>query len=156
MELCGITLFRGNFSLSTTLLWTNLFEPENAQTRRKHEKKTKKTRKKHEILRIFRLTKEKIIGLKQPVDRCKNQWSKLDHWNQRVKMTRWNQRLKKSLWSGWKPTTPPRAKMARGLNFIAGCDEVALKNATSYFFGKPIDKIRSVWYTLIKEVEVLL
>ena len=24
------------------------------------------------------------------------------------------------------------------------------------FFGKPIDKIRSVWYTLIKEVEVLL
>ena len=90
MELHDITLFWGNFSLSTTLLWTifsrsttflwtNLFEPENAQTRRKHEKKTKKTRKKHEILRIFRLTKEKIIGLKQPVDRCKNQWSKLDH-----------------------------------------------------------------------------
>ena len=24
------------------------------------------------------------------------------------------------------------------------------------FFGKPIDKIRSVWYTLLKEVEVLL
>ena len=81
MELHDITLFWGNFSLSTTLLWTifsrsttflwtNLFEPENAQTRRKHEKKTKKTRKKHAILRIFRLTEEKIIGLKQPVDRC--------------------------------------------------------------------------------------
>ena len=59
MELHDITLFRGNFSLSTILLWTifsrsttllwmNLFEPENAQTRRKHEKKTKKTRKKDE------------------------------------------------------------------------------------------------------------
>ena len=81
MELHGITLFRGIFGLYTTLLWTifwhlttllwtNLFEPENAQTRRKHEKKTKKTRKKHEILRIFCLTEEKIIGLKQPVDRC--------------------------------------------------------------------------------------
>ena len=141
MELHGITLFRGNFSLSTTLLWTifslsntllwtifwrsttllwtNLFEPENAQTRRKHEKKTKKTRKKHAILRTFRLTKEKISGLNWTTEK------------QRVKMTLWNQRLKKSLWSGWKPTTPPRAKMARGLNFIAGCDEVALKSATS-------------------------
>ena len=71
MELHGITLFRGIFWFYTTLLWTNLFEPENAQTRRKHEKKTKKTRKKHEILRVFRLKVEKIIGLKQSGDRCK-------------------------------------------------------------------------------------
>ena len=48
-----------------------LFEPKNAQTRRKHEKKTKETRKKHEVLRIFRLKMERIIGLKQSGDRCK-------------------------------------------------------------------------------------
>ena len=89
------------------------FELKKEQTRRKHEKKTKKTRKIHAILRIFRPNRGQIIGRKQPVDLWKDQWAKLDHWNQRVKMTRWNQRLKKSLWCGWKPTTPLRAKMAR-------------------------------------------
>ena len=155
MELCGITLFWGNFSLSTTvlwtifsrsttLLWTNLFEPENAQTRRKHEKKTKKTRKKHAILRTFRLPKEKISGL---------------NWTTETKGSKWRFEIKGSKRAFGLVENQPHHFVPRWrevTNFIAGCDEVALKNATSYFFGKPIDKIRSVWYTLIKEVKVLL
>ena len=65
-----------------------LFELENAQTRRKHEKKTKKTRKIHAIWRIFRLTKEKIIGRKQPVDLWKISGLNWTTEKQRVKMTR--------------------------------------------------------------------
>ena len=86
--------------------------------RHKHEIYTKDRRRKHErytqFCVFFVLTEDKIIGRKQSVDFWKNQWAKLDHWNQRVKMTRWNQRLTVSLWSGWKPTRPLRAKMARG------------------------------------------
>ena len=67
----SITLFSSEHLLLFALLWTNLFEHENAQTRRKHEKKAKKTRKKYEILRVFRLKVERIIGLKQSSDRCK-------------------------------------------------------------------------------------
>ena len=136
--ICGpyTTLLWTIFLCLTTLLWTNLFEPENAQTRRKHEKKTKKTRKKHEVLRVFRPLKEKIIGLKQPVDRCKKisglNWTTE---KQRVKMTRWNQLVKIAKWSkvGLVENQPhhfvPRWREVT--NFIAGCDEVALKSATS-------------------------
>ena len=90
------------------------FEPENAQTRRKHEKKTKKTRKIHAFLRIFVQTEDRIIERKQPVDLWKISGLNWTTEKQRVKMTRWNQRLKVSLWCGWQSTTPLRAKMARG------------------------------------------
>ena len=44
-----------------------LFEPKKAQTRRKHEKKTKKTRKIHAILRIFVQTEDKSSGENSPL-----------------------------------------------------------------------------------------
>ncbi len=65
-----------------------LFEPKNAQTRRKHEKKAKKTRKIHAILRTFPPTEDKIIGRKQPVDLWKINGPIWTTEKQRVKMTR--------------------------------------------------------------------
>lgn len=64
-----------------------LFELENAQTRRKHEKKTKKTRKIHAILRIFRPNRGQISGRKQPVDPRKISGLNWTTEKQRVKMT---------------------------------------------------------------------
>ena len=84
----------------------------------KHEENTKDRRRKHErytqFCVFFVQTEDKTIGRKQPADLWKISGLNWTTEKQRVKMTRWNQRLKKSLWSGWKPTTPLRAKMARG------------------------------------------
>ena len=97
----------------------------------KHEKKTKKTRKKHEVLRIFRLTKEKISGLNWTTE------SKGSKWRFEIKGSKraFDQLVKVAKWSkvGLVENQPhhfvPRWREVT--NFIAGCDEVALKNATS-------------------------
>ena len=61
----------------------------------KHEENTKKRRRKHErntqFCVFFVWRRRKSTGKNSPLIGVKNQWAKLDHWNQRVKMTRWNQ-----------------------------------------------------------------
>ena len=75
----------------------------------KHEENTKKRRRKHErytqFFVFFVQTEDKTIGRKQPDDLWKISG---------LNWTTEKQRVKMSLWSGWKPTTPLRAKMARG------------------------------------------
>ena len=98
--------------------FTYTFMDEHSNSKRnKHEENTKKDEENTKDTRNFAyFSSKQRTNHRAKTDRwsAKNQWAKLDHWNQRVKMTRWNQRLKMSLWSGWKPTTPLRAKMARG------------------------------------------
>ena len=105
----------------------------------KHEIYTKDRRRKHErytqFCVFFVQTEDKTIGRKQPVDLWKISGLNWTTEKQRVKMTRWNQLVKIAKWSksGLVENQPhhfvPRWREVT--NFIAGCDEVALKNATS-------------------------
>lgn len=113
-----IALSKSHFYGGTFFVWIHfygrIFEPQKAQTRRKHEKRRRKHERYTQFCVFFVQTEDRIIGRKQPVDLWKISGLNWTTEKQRVKMTLWNQRLKMSLWSGWKPTTPLRAKMARG------------------------------------------
>ena len=135
------------------------------KTRKKDEENTKETRNfacfssdegENQRAKTARWSVWKISGLNWTTETKGSKWpdeikGSKRAFDQLVKVAKW-------LNSGVVETQPDHfvPGWREVTNFIAGCDEVALKSATSYFFGKPIDKIRSVWYTLIKEVEVLL
>ena len=108
-------------------------EPEKAQTRRKHERYT-------QFCVFFVQTEDKSSGENIPFIYEKISGLNWTTEKQRVKMTRWNQLVKMAKCSefGLVESQPhhfaPRWREV--INFIAGCDEVALKNATSYFFSK--------------------
>jgi len=105
-----------------------LFEPENVQTRRKHERYTQfcvfsSKQRTESSGENSPLIYEKISGLNWTTEK------------QRVKMTRWNQLVKMAKCSefGLVKNQPHHfvPRWHEEINFIAGCDEVALKNATS-------------------------
>ena len=101
----------------------------------KHEENTKDRRRKHErytqFCVFFVQTVDRIIGRKQPVDLWKISGLNWTTEKQRIKMTRWNQRLKVSLWCVENQPHHFVTRWHEAINFIAVCDEVALKNATS-------------------------
>ena len=82
------------------------------------------------------------------------------NWTTETKGSKWpdeNQRLIKSLWSGWQSITPLRAKMARGYKLYRRLRRGGAQKCHLVIFSKkPIDKIRPLCYTFIKEVQVLL
>ena len=127
----SITFLWTIFWRLTTLLWTNFFEPKNP----KHEIYTKYRRRKHErytqFCVFFVQTEDKVIERKQPVDLWKISGL---NWTTETKGAKWRFEIKGSKRAFGLVENQPYHFVTRWhevINFIAGCDEVALKNATS-------------------------
>ena len=127
----------------------------------KHEENTKKRRRKHErntqFCVFFVWRRRKSTGKNSPLIGVKNQWSKLDHWKAKGQNDTLKSKAQKEplVWLKTNQTTSCQDG-ARLQTLSQVATRWHSKMPPRNFFGKPIDKIRSVWYTLIKEVEVLL